>query len=198
MSSDPEPAIRASDEERDVVVCRLNAAAAEGRLTFEELSDRMGLALGARMRGELARLTADLPDGVSRQADAVPAAPVPKERHTSIFGEVKRGGRWTVVAHSSWSSLFGNITLDLRESQVAAPEIVIDVRSVFGNVDLLVPEGINVVVEARSTFGQVQQDAGDDATPGAPRVIVRGGSTFGRVRIRNKRLHERLLPWLRR
>jgi len=99
---------------------------------------------------------------------------------------------------SSWSSLFGNITLDLREAQVAAPETVIDVRSVFGNVDLLVPEGINVVVEARSTFGQVQQDAGDDATPGAPRVIVRGGSTFGRVRIRNKRLHERLLPWLRR
>ncbi len=198
VSPEAEPTTRASDEERDVVIARLNAAAAEGRLTFEELSDRIGAALRARMRDELARLTADLPDVPIGSARPVPAASaaVRQQRQSSIFGDVKRRGRWTVVAHSSWSSTFGNVTLDLREASVLAPEIVINARSVFGNVDLVVPEGIHVVVQARSAFGRFHQDAGDDPIPGAPRVILRGGSTFGQVRIRKERLHERLLSWL--
>ena len=40
---------------------RLRDAAAEGRLTFEELADRIEAADGAVMREDLERLTEDLP-----------------------------------------------------------------------------------------------------------------------------------------
>jgi hypothetical protein len=52
---------RASDAERDAVVAELRAHAAEGRLTVEELDERITAALAALTRAELARLLDDLP-----------------------------------------------------------------------------------------------------------------------------------------
>ena len=53
--------LRASDAEREQVVDRLKHHAGEGRLTVEELSDRVGQALSAKTLGELDALVADLP-----------------------------------------------------------------------------------------------------------------------------------------
>ncbi len=62
--------------------------------------------------------------------------------------------------------------LDLREASVPAGEIVIDARSVFGDVELLVPEGVLVEVRGRVFFGDVKQEAGLAATAGAPRIVL--------------------------
>jgi Domain of unknown function (DUF1707)/2TM domain len=51
----------ASDAERDAAAERLRQAGAEGRLTADELDERLGRAFGARTRGELDALVADLP-----------------------------------------------------------------------------------------------------------------------------------------
>jgi hypothetical protein len=53
---------RASDAERDATVDRLREAAAEGRLTLEELTDRIEAAANAVMRSDLVPLTSALPD----------------------------------------------------------------------------------------------------------------------------------------
>ena len=52
---------RASDAEREETVVRLREAAAEGRLTVEELSERIDAAYAATTAAELEPLTADLP-----------------------------------------------------------------------------------------------------------------------------------------
>jgi hypothetical protein len=51
----------ASDAERDQAAERLRQAGGEGRLTPEELEQRLGRAFGARTRGELNAVVADLP-----------------------------------------------------------------------------------------------------------------------------------------
>ena len=56
-----DPALLASDSERDAAAERLRRAAGEGRLAPEELEQRLGVALGARTRGELDGVVADLP-----------------------------------------------------------------------------------------------------------------------------------------
>ncbi|MBD0282698.1 MAG: DUF1707 domain-containing protein [Thermoleophilaceae bacterium] len=56
--------LRASDRDRERVVDELRTHAAEGRLTVEELEERVQRALDARTAGELAALTRDLPDPV--------------------------------------------------------------------------------------------------------------------------------------
>jgi fatty acid desaturase len=61
--------LRASDGDRERVVDELRAHAADGRLTVEELEERVQQALAARTLGELADLTRDLPE---RRSPAVP------------------------------------------------------------------------------------------------------------------------------
>jgi hypothetical protein len=54
--------IRASDAERERVVSFLRDKTAEGRLTADELDERVGRAYAAVTQGELRRLVRDLPD----------------------------------------------------------------------------------------------------------------------------------------
>jgi DNA-binding PadR family transcriptional regulator len=53
--------IRVSDRDRERATARLRDSFAEGRLTREELDERITAALNARTVGDLRRLTADLP-----------------------------------------------------------------------------------------------------------------------------------------
>ena len=63
--------VRVSDADRERVVDELRAHAAEGRLTVDELEERVQRALGARTASELVALTRDLPE---RHASGPPAS----------------------------------------------------------------------------------------------------------------------------
>src|SRR5271169_5576361 len=88
--------LRASHEDRDRVVELLRVAAGDGRLTSEELDERLERALTARTLGELAVLSADLPTGSMVVAGG--QAPEPKDtaRIDVRSGNAKRDGRWLV------------------------------------------------------------------------------------------------------
>src|SRR5207245_11679476 len=53
--------MRASDADREAVAARLRDHYAEGRLTQDELDERISVALSAKTFGELRPLTTDLP-----------------------------------------------------------------------------------------------------------------------------------------
>src|SRR5690242_21905656 len=75
---DDRPGIRVGDVERGAVESRLRDAHVEGRLTLDELSERLEECWAARTRADLGRLTEDLPPA----ADAVgvePARPARRE-----------------------------------------------------------------------------------------------------------------------
>ncbi|MCP9489537.1 MAG: DUF1707 domain-containing protein [Solirubrobacteraceae bacterium MAG38_C4-C5] len=187
------PAVRASDAERERNQDLLRDAAAEGRLTFEELADRIEAAGRATTREELGRLTADLPVGSDALVPAAATAPAKAPaQSSSVFGDLRRAGEWTVPAASRWRTTFGDVVLDLREARVGAGETTIEAGTIFGDIQLLVPEGVHVEVRTRTFFGSVRQEAGDAADPGAPRVVLTGGTWFGDVRVRSQRLRERL------
>ena len=185
-------AMRASDQERERAVDVLRDAAGEGRLTFEELTDRVEAALQATTRGELERLTGDLPDASHPAAPTVGRELAAPAQRSTVFGDVRRSGTWTVPEHSSWKTCFGDVVLDLREAHVTAAVMNIEARTIFGDVQMLVPEGVAVDVLSKTVFGSVRQEAGEVAPAGAPRVILVGGTVFGDVRVRAQRLRERL------
>jgi hypothetical protein len=89
----PRGDLRASHDDRDRVVELLTGAAGDGRLTSEELDQRVGAALTARTYGELAALVSDLP-GVPDLAAGDPAAK-PKDlgRIDCHSGSARRDGR---------------------------------------------------------------------------------------------------------
>jgi len=190
VTDEPQPPdLRASDAERETTIERLRVAACEGRLTLEELTDRIEAAAQARTCGELDTLVRDLP-AAATDRPPLPGAPV---KQSSVFGDVRRSGQWLVPAQGSWQTVFGDVVLDLREARIPAAELQLRASSVFGDIDVLVPEGVEVEARTRTVFGDVRQEAGDAHAPGAPRIVVTGGSVFGDVKVRHQRLRERLV-----
>jgi hypothetical protein len=183
------PAVRASDREREAAIGRLRDAGAEGRLTFEELADRVEAAAGAVTRQELERLTEDLP--AARASTPVPATT--RAGTWTVFGDVRQAGAWSVPGKGSWWTVFGDVVLDVREARVSGTEVRIRSGSLFGDIELLVPEGVEVEVRARTLFGDIKQEGEERAAAGAPRIVLAGGTLFGDVRVRTRRVRERLL-----
>jgi len=185
-AGDGEPAagIRASDAERDVTLQRLSAATGDGRLTLEEFSQRMGRATTAKTRAELDRLVADLP------ADAAAASSVVAERgpsrpswHISPIGGLSVSGPWRMERSVVVVSLIGGADLDLRQAQLAAPEVTLTKVSLLGGVSIGIPPGIRVDASGFSLIGGTRVDGGPESGPGAPVVHVRAFSLIGGTRI---------------
>src|SRR5260370_29604940 len=77
---------RASHADREQAVDTLKAAFVQGRLTADELDERIGQALAARTYADLAALTTDLPadpDRVPVPVPTPPPAPVRRPRNRS-------------------------------------------------------------------------------------------------------------------
>jgi hypothetical protein len=85
--------IRASDAEREQAVAVLRTAAAEGRLSVEELDERTATAYAAATRGELERLVDDLPDELA----AVPTERS-RKRRPRVPGRTGFSARWRAPA----------------------------------------------------------------------------------------------------
>ncbi|GAA1842850.1 DUF1707 SHOCT-like domain-containing protein [Asanoa iriomotensis] len=178
--------VRVSDREREQVVDLLGRAAAEGRLTLDEYADRAADAHAAQTRGELAKLTDDLP------VPAVPTAlaPLPSQppvRMVAVFGNESRKGHWVVPAHLRTYSVFGDCHLELQEAQLQAPLTTIEVTAVFGAATIFVPEGVEVRLTGPAVFGSKESKLRGMPRPGGPVLEVKVKVVFGSVTVRPPR-----------
>ncbi|MER7900843.1 DUF1707 domain-containing protein [Streptomyces sp. NPDC096046] len=134
------PEVRASHEDRDRTVDVLRVAAGEGRLTLEELDERLEAALSARTVSELVVLTADLPAPAGR-------APVGEEDIVRIRQEgasTRRGDGWTVPRRLEIRSAWGDVTLDLTDAVITHDTLDIDLDLRAGVLKLLTRPGVMV------------------------------------------------------
>jgi hypothetical protein len=178
---------RASDSEREATVTRLREAAAEGRLTVEELADRIDAAYAASMRAELEPLTADLP-AVPGSSMAVEGGRGGTRLVLGILGAGDRRGRWRVAERVVVVNIFGGADLDLREATLASSEVTIWVVSVFGGSDITVPEGVYAELSSFALFGGDDLKLeGPEPAPGAPVVHVRTVTIFGGTDVTTRR-----------
>lgn len=104
MSLSPE--MRASDGDRDRTAASLREHCAQGRITVEELNERLESAYQARTLGELQQVTADLPEE-DLHTRPVPAtqrsSPAPRGRRNDMMGF--GWGSWgsvSVVCFTIW------------------------------------------------------------------------------------------------
>jgi hypothetical protein len=167
--------LRVSDEERERVAGALREHCAEGRLTLEELSERLDEAYRARTGGELEMVLRELP----AQAAARPRR-APKRFTIAIFSGVERRGRWRVPRRSFVFTLFGGSDLDLRHAEIDSDVVTIWVFELFGGADVYVPEGVEVDVGGFALFGGIDEHGTDEPPrPGSPLVRIRGLALFG-------------------
>jgi hypothetical protein len=201
----PSPAgdARASDAERETVVERLRVATTEGRLTLAELTERTEAAYTATTRGELARITADLPPAAAAAAP-VPATQGPdREWVIAVIGDTKRQGRWRVERPLAALAVIGDVVLDLRGAEVPQGQVAIAATAVMGDVKVYVPDGVDVQLSGIAVLGDKVVKV-REAPPGQrlPRVVVKATAVMGDVKVIGDSYAEpvrrTLRGWLRR
>ena len=124
---------------------QLRVAAGDGRLTPDELDQRLEAALTAKTYAELAALTTDLPATSPRDAAGVaPREPRDLLRFDRRGGNVRQSGPWVVPARIEADVRGGNVKLDLTEAVVSYPTLPIEVDVRGGSVVLVIKPGIAV------------------------------------------------------
>jgi hypothetical protein len=170
---------RAADADRERAVVALREHAVAGRLTLEELADRVGSALTATTRSELDQTLGDLPAAASGSPDAATT------RVLGLFGDVSRSGRWRLGQRVTALGLFGGVSLDLRHAEVTAAEVWVNVRAVCGAVEVVVPHGVELDMSGFAVFGAQRADGGEaPVAAGAPIVHLRARTAFGSLTVR--------------
>lgn len=201
-----EPAVetRASHADRDRAVELLQTAVGDGRLTAEELDERLEAALTARTHRELERLTADLPAaGSALVASGQAAERKELARIDCHSGSARRDGPWLVPAAMEIKVTSGSVVLDFTNAVITAPVLRIDAEVKSGSVRMVTKPGIVVdtdEVAVRSGSTRVRAPWGHDV-PTTLRVQVTGKVGSGSISARPPRrtfwqwLLRRPAPW---
>lgn len=175
--------LRVSDVERAEVGKVLERAVGEGMLSLDEYSDRIDIALAARTRGELRRVTADLP-GMQLAPSADPGASAESLR--GRMSTVARKGQWTVPPRLRLNTRMCDTTLDFTAADLPGSVVDIDIDDYCSSTEFIVPDG------ATADLNAVETVAGSATVkvPTSPQsrrlhLIVHGRVRLGSVTVRH-------------
>ncbi|MET9565756.1 MULTISPECIES: DUF1707 SHOCT-like domain-containing protein [Streptomyces] len=190
--------LRASDADRDRIADMLRDAHAEGRLTADEHAERVEEVFRAKTVGELEPLVRDLPAAhrprPSAAFAAAPSRPVPgaippvaDENVVAVFSGAVRRGRWRVGRRTHAYAIFGSVEIDLSEAIFEHQQVVIKAISVFGSVEVRVPENVSLRGSGGGVLGSFEVDTLDSGDQDAPVVYVDGLAVLGSIEAKPKR-----------
>jgi hypothetical protein len=185
--------MRVSDSDREQAAEVLREAAGHGRITMDELDERLEVAYAAKTYADLAVVTRDLPQaGQPAAAAARPGAVsriggTPRSTFSvAVLSGARRMGRWVVPRKYVAVAVMGGIELDLRDAQFSEPDVTLHAYTVMGGIEITVPEDVEVDVSGLAFMGGFDHNASGPGTPGAPRVRVLGFALMGGVEVRRK------------
>ena len=195
--------LRASDAERERTADTLRTAATEGRLTFEELDERLSSVYAARTRSELELLITDVSLGSiadehmraptsSTVPPAVREGPGGTRFIVTVMSGHDRRGRWRIARHCTVINVMGGSDIDLNDAELSDPVTHINVYSIMGGGEIHVPHHVDVHVSGFALMGGNDVRLGDEAAPpGAPQIRIRLVSIMGGCSVRRGRKQSR-------
>jgi predicted membrane protein len=102
----------------------------------------------------------------------------------SVFGDVSRSGSWRARETLVPIAVFGDVDLDVRHAAMVPDEVNVTAVAPFGDVEVIVPNGVELDVSGFTLFGSkkiaVQASA---ASESALVVRVHAFPVFGSVKV---------------
>ena len=190
--------LRASDADRERVANILREAAGDGRLTMEELDERLDAVYTAKTYAELEPITRDLPAAgtahapVPAQSSAVQESRIggvaSSEGAFAILGGFSRKGDWVVPKDFTAFAFMAGGEIDLREARFAEPVVTIHVVAIMAGIEITVPEDVTVRVTGIGIMGGFDHGASATGAAGGPTIIINGVALMGGVEVRRRPL----------
>ncbi|HKS49530.1 MAG TPA: DUF1707 domain-containing protein [Amycolatopsis sp.] len=191
--------MRASNADRERIAQILHNALSEGRITVDELDERLSAVYAAKTLAELEPPIADLPGASSGVLEpASPRVLVPDSRiggtpgsttSIAIMSGASRKGNWVVPAQYNSFAFWGGVDIDLRDARFAGRTSTITAVAIMGGIDIVVPDDIIVEVTGVGFMGAFEsQDRPGAGTPppDAPVVRINGLALWGGVTVVRK------------
>lgn len=100
------------------------------------------------------------------------------ENGTAVFSSNRMDFDGREFCGAELNSIFGGLTCDLNSAQIHE-DCVINACAVFGGIDVMIPEGVNVKINATSIFGGVSDKKKRSAQENAPTVYINATCMFG-------------------
>lgn len=188
--------VRIGDVERDAAIEVLRMAAGEGRITVEELDDRMELIAVARFPADLDRVLADIvtelpseqswtvvrgtPDGLPIET-RLGESPGNREILRAPWTGLTKHGRWPVKPYLRCEPAGVLLELNFLDVDTDLEVMDIDVAARTGTLKLIVPDswGVDSTGLARSPISVITFKANESAQEGYPTIRVRGSIGSG-------------------
>jgi hypothetical protein len=161
--------------ERDTALAALVRATGAGQLSLEEFDRRTDLVLTTSSRTEFAAATSGL--------EVITPGRV-KRRWFVPFGNRLVRGRFFMAQRTRAFMAMSEIHLDLRGAVFLVPEPRLSVTALIGTLRVLVPNGVQVVVDQRSLLGGRRITTyGPPASASRPRLAISMLDVFGSVKV---------------
>jgi len=195
VTDDSLPELRASDADREHHAEVLRKAAGEGRLTMDELDERLTTVYESRTHSELQRLVADVVVPGDHVHPAAQGTRMPVKRGeggaswlVAIMSGRERKGRWRVGPNLKVINIMGGADLDLNDAILADDVVTITVLSLMGGADIRVPEGLNIELTDFAFMGGNSSNLGEERPdPGGPTLRLKVISIMGGTDVKRGR-----------
>jgi hypothetical protein len=197
---------RASDRDRERTAEILRDAAAEGRLSMNELDERLDAVYAAKACADLELLVGDLPHAGITPARAAPPATAPggverfggqptSSSAIAIIRGFSRKGAWVVPADFTAVAIMGGGELDLRDARFSERVVTIHAVAILGGIEIIVPDDANVELTGMGRPGARARWRG---TADGPTIRISWGAFLGAVDVmrkpsQNDMKHQKLL-----
>jgi len=185
---------------REQVIDQLKGNYAHNNILIEEFERRLEIATASEDRFELLKVVQDLPTvqspgGAPEQEWSGQAGNVTLnlgrvreyDSMVAIFSGVDRKGLWRPARSSKLLALFGGMDIDYSGAYMPPGESYADIMCVFGGIDMIVPEGLNVEVHGVPLFGGIDNKTTGEYIPGAPTLHIRAFILFGGLEIKHRK-----------
>jgi len=118
----------------------------------------------------------DMVGSDDRYLPAPPLAP----SITTVFGSLKRNGRFSVPPELQVKTAFGELKLDLRDALFPAKHVLLVAESLCASVEVLLPEGVTVVDHTSALMSS--HNVSQASEEHGPVIHLEGWSVFSDVK----------------
>ena len=127
----------------------------------------------------------DLKKGAGEEGDESRASSDDRIDESTIFGSISKRITTKAFRGGSISVVFGAAEIDLRSAQLAEEGAVLDISTIFGGVDIRLPESWIVQTRSSAILGGVDAKYSNTEENTGKRLVINASAVFGGVDIKN-------------